>query len=100
MASPNLQFRETLSPQEFVTLSGLSLATVRRYLKDGRLAAIQHGGRRCRVLIPRSALTQFLPAAGVKHAAGQGPSGAVKTSAQTGSKPERLSGRKPLWLRP
>ncbi len=45
--------REAVSPQEFVVLSGLSIATVRRYIAGGRLPCIQPGGRRCRVLIPR-----------------------------------------------
>ena len=45
-----------LSPAEFVELSGLSLSTVRRYLRDGCLPKFQPGGSRCRVLIPRVAL--------------------------------------------
>ena len=45
-----------LSPAEFARLAGISLATVWRYLADGRIPRLQPGGRRCRVLIPRSAL--------------------------------------------
>jgi len=50
-----------VSPAEFVRLSGLSSATVRRYLEDGRLPKVQPGGPRCRVLIPRNALDAFRP---------------------------------------
>jgi len=52
------EVRETLSPKEFVKLSGLSIATVRRYLEDGRLPHMQLGPR-CRVLIPYSVLAQL-----------------------------------------
>lgn len=46
----------SLSPAEFVARTGLSPATVRRYLKSGRLPKSQPGGPRCRVMIPVSAL--------------------------------------------
>lgn len=55
--------REYLSPQEFVLRSGLSIATVRRYLRDGRLPSVQPGGRRSRVLIPVTALEPFVATA-------------------------------------
>lgn len=51
--------REYVSPREFVAQSGVSLPTVRRYLRNGRLPFIQPGGPHCRVLIPRSALKRF-----------------------------------------
>jgi excisionase family DNA binding protein len=50
--------RDFLSPLEFVISSGLSISTVRRLLKAGRLPFIQPAGRRSRILIPRDALTQ------------------------------------------
>ncbi len=55
----NVPERDYLSPHEFVARSGLSLATVRRYLRTGRLPSLQPGGRRCRVLIPAAALERF-----------------------------------------
>ncbi len=48
--------RNLLSRAEFAQASGLSLATVDRYLRDGRLQKVQIGGQRARVLIPRSQL--------------------------------------------
>ncbi|WP_254509345.1 hypothetical protein [Anatilimnocola floriformis] len=45
-----------VSPAKFSELSGLSLATVHRRLADGTLPKKQYGGKRCRVLIPLSAL--------------------------------------------
>jgi excisionase family DNA binding protein len=59
MPDPTSANCDSVSPKEFAARSGLSLSTVRRYLADGRLPSVQHGGRRCRVLIPLSILTQF-----------------------------------------
>lgn len=49
--------RSNLSPAEFALEAGLGIATVRRYVKAGKLPKVQPGGERCRVMIPRSALT-------------------------------------------
>ena len=54
---------EYLSPEQFSEVSGLSLATIHRYLANGRLPKVQPGGKRCRVLIPRSALSVVVNAA-------------------------------------
>jgi hypothetical protein len=45
-----------LSPLEFSELSGLSIATVRRYVDSGKLPSWQPAGFRGRVLIPSDAL--------------------------------------------
>jgi hypothetical protein len=45
-----------LSPQQFSDLSGLSIATVRRYLKAGMLSFVQPAGPRGRILIQSDAL--------------------------------------------
>src|SRR4051794_28418383 len=45
-----------VSLKEFSRLTGLSLTTLRRRVKDGSLPCKQLGGRRCRLLIPRDAL--------------------------------------------
>ncbi len=89
-----------LSPAEFVRLSGLSLATVRRYLANDRLPKVQPGGRRCRVLIPRDALE------GVEKPAG--PVGEEPlTDPTVSTKPEiqqfpkrssQLGGPVPKWM--
>jgi hypothetical protein len=44
--------RKYASPQEFAKISGLSLATIHRRLKNNELPKWQPGGRGCRVLIP------------------------------------------------
>jgi hypothetical protein len=54
-AIPNTE-KKYLSPVEFVARSGLSIATVRRYLDSGVLPKVQFGGRGCRICIPVSAL--------------------------------------------
>ena len=86
--------REFLSPQEFASCSGLSLVTVRRYLADGRLPAVQPGGRRCRVLIPRSALNLFTKVSDVARAARRPPS-QKPTAIPTRKSP---AGPAPRWL--
>src|SRR4051794_22015598 len=48
-----------LSPQEFSEQSGLSIASVRRYLRDGKLPFAQPGGPRGRILIPPDALARL-----------------------------------------
>lgn len=87
--------RDFLSPHEFVARSGLSSATVRRYLRDGRLPSIQPGGPRCRVLIPVTALQSFLT---VKQVAGPNKtdrSPTVTKPAYSSNKP--LPGPKAKW---
>ncbi len=51
-----------LSRTEFAAESGLSTATVDRYLRDGRIRKYQPGGAGCRVLIPRSEFKRIDPA--------------------------------------
>jgi hypothetical protein len=91
------QSRRYLSPQEFSRLSGLSLATVHRYLKAGKLPYRQPGGHRTRILIPVDALE---PRAGDTPAqvAAQ-PSAAPPPSPETPvvSTSTRLPGPKPQW---
>jgi excisionase family DNA binding protein len=91
--------KEFLSPQEFVAQSGLSLATVRRYLADGRIPSVQPGGRRCRVLIPRSALIHFSLATNAER---EPRPSQLRQSAPSRSTPpkagERLPGPTPRWL--
>ncbi len=56
-ANNDLSTKEFLSPAEYSRFTGLSLATVNRYLADGRLSKFQPGGKKGRVLIPRPKLT-------------------------------------------
>jgi excisionase family DNA binding protein len=85
--------RDYISPHEFVAKSGLSLATVRRYVRDGRLPSKQPGGRRCRVLIPRSALEQFTALKPVSGPTKPNPS--APTAAMHSNKP--LPGPRAKW---
>lgn len=88
--------REFLSPQEFAAISGLSLVTVRRYLAAGRVPSVQPGGRRCRVLIPRSALSQFTKAVDVVFATDQAAAKQA-TSACSVSIAKKLPGPAARW---
>ncbi len=45
-----------VSPKEFSELSGLSMATIHRYIKNGKLPSRQPAGPRGRILIPAEAL--------------------------------------------
>lgn len=92
--------RRYLSPLEFCQLSGLSLATVHRYLKSGKLPFWQPGGHRTRILIPVDAL-EALPGG----AAGMGPAGHSRAAqgsppiSTTTEKPAPLPGPRPKWTR-
>ena len=92
-----------VSPEEFAELSGLSSATVRRYLADGRLPKSQPGGRRCRVLIPVSALNPFAASAksGVEEDANGNQDVAAPASPTSADSTSPLSrrGPPPRWLR-
>lgn len=94
MSDDSARERETLSPLEFVAKSGLSLATVRRYLKDGRIPSFQPGGLRCRVLIPVSALEPYAQLAGPVSRASR--PNQPKVVPRAASKRTR-SGPKPRW---
>lgn len=48
--------RDELSPEEFANRSGLSVSTVRRYIKAGVLPHTQPRGYRGRILVPANAL--------------------------------------------
>ena len=91
--------RRYLSPREFGALSGLSLATVRRYLRSGRLPYRQPAGRRGRILIPADAL-ELVSAATPPDEPSQA-SVAPSTPAMTRPPvtPARPPGPRPKWAR-
>lgn len=94
-ATTDLDSRDLISPHEFASRSGLSIATVRRYLADGRLPSMQPGGPRCRVLIPVSALTQFAGKAGDRSLSRPLPVANATVPASAG---RSLPGPAPRWL--
>ncbi|WP_428306234.1 helix-turn-helix domain-containing protein [Lacipirellula sp.] len=53
---PSESTRQYLTPYQAVAVTGLSLSTVWRYIRSGKLPVYQPGGPRCRVMIPREAL--------------------------------------------
>ncbi len=87
-----------LSPREFSELSGLSLATIHRYLKNGKLPYRQPAGPRGRVLIPTEALAITpIPNAPMQQAAATAPP--LLPHAQTTAQLPPLSGPRPRWTR-
>jgi hypothetical protein len=82
-----------LSPQEFSGLSGLSLATVHRYLKRGKLPFRQPGGPRGRILIPADALLLSDVTPQVPR-----PTEAAAESTPLPTSPVPLSGPRPRWM--
>ena len=91
--------QDCVSPKDFTLLSGLSLSTVRRYLKDGRLPKIQLGGVGCRVLIPRDAVEQYLrSAANSDECVGPSPADACDDSKPTDCNQHRQHGPTPRWM--
>lgn len=93
------QPRTYLSPLEFSQASGLSLATVHRYLRSNKLPHLQPGGRRGRILIPVDALEMASSAA--PETPSDGPITAPEEPAhiQQPETPARLSGPRPRWTR-
>lgn len=89
--------RSYLSPEEFCHHSGLSLATVHRYLKKGKLPFYQPGGPRTRILIPTDAVES------VSRSATQGGRAAAPATAQPSStsadRRAPLPGPRPRWTR-
>jgi excisionase family DNA binding protein len=83
-----------LSPQEFSQLSGLSLATVHRYLHKGKLRHLQPAGSRGRILIPIDALENP-----TSNGAKQLAETAGKASGEPPVTSKRLAGPRPLWTR-
>jgi hypothetical protein len=88
-----------LSPQQFSGLSGLSLATVHRYLRNGRLPYQQPAGRRGRLLIPADAL-ELLSAATPPGGPPRPPlSPSTTATTQAPVTPARPPGPRPRWTR-
>ncbi len=85
-----------LSPQEFGQLSGLSLATVHRYLKRGCLPYRQPSGRRGRILIPRDAL-DLTTSTGLRPGDDTLPPSSLSATSSSPDIPGRLSGTAPRW---
>jgi hypothetical protein len=84
-----------LSPKQFSQHSGLSIATVHRYLKAGRLPYVQPAGPRGRILIQSDALARLSnssdPGSAQPHSPTHSSSGVVEVNAV------RRSGPVPRW---
>lgn len=83
--------KQFLSPHEYGRLAGLSIATVRRYLKGGRLPFAQPGGPRGRILIPLAAVTLTV--------SDPAPSALRGGRAESSTQTVPLPGPTPRWLR-
>src|SRR5690348_4366539 len=87
-----------LSPRGFSELSGLSLATVRRYIKNGKLPYRQPAGRRGRILIPADALAAVSRTdAPVRQ--DRAPNSTLPPHPQTTAHSPPLPGPRPRWTR-
>jgi predicted DNA-binding transcriptional regulator AlpA len=92
MEEAGVSRKKFFSPAQFRELTGLSLATIHRRLADGSLPKVQIGGKRCRILIPRSALSAVIQSA-------TEPSVCDKSTApSTAEKPPALGGMRPRWM--
>jgi hypothetical protein len=85
-----------LSPREFSVLSGLSLATVHRYIKDGKLPYRQPAGRRGRIIIPADALAAA-PTADAPVRQERAPDPASQPHPHTTAHSPPLPGPRPRW---
>ena len=92
--------RRYLSPQEFSELSGLSLATVRRYLRSGRLPSRQPAGHRGRILIPADALELVIVATPPVETSQAPAAPSTPATTRPPVTPARPPGPRPRWTRP
>ena len=92
MASSDRAF---LSPQEFAALSGLSIATVRRRIRDGQLPVFQPGGRRTRTLIPAEVLASRGDRDPTDRSGGAAPSPEAQAAAGPATSTPRRRGPRP-----
>ena len=81
-----------LSIKQFSEFSGLSVATIRRRLRDGSISSHQPGGRKKKRLIPADALRNLSPGAEatVSETAGSANPNEVRL-------PQTRRGRQPSW---
>jgi hypothetical protein len=75
------------------------MATVRRYLKDGRVPSVQPGGARCRVLIPVAAVEHFLCTSTDTNDSVGTPAADAPGECNTFDHDERRHGPEPHWTR-
>lgn len=90
--------RACLSYEEVSARTGLSLSTLRRRVKEGKLPFIQPGGRRTRIVFPLDVIERLLQAADTssspKHAVQQPISVPVrKVTVSRGPRPKWLQTR-------
>lgn len=97
MSSFTLHLQDYVTPEQFAELSTLSIATVRRYLRTGKLPHEQPFGPRGRVLIPRNALQPFV---GQCAAAVDTDSAIDALPSSSVSNVARAPGPSPRWKKP
>jgi excisionase family DNA binding protein len=95
---PDASDRVFLAPAEFARRTGLSLATVRRYIAAGRIPVAQPGGFRSRLLIPHDAISLPLPALEGHRALTTEPVRRRSAVQNPANNADRLSGPRPGWL--
>jgi hypothetical protein len=87
---PETQF---LSPKQFAAASGLSIATVRRYLDSGDIQSRQPAGKRHRILIPRSEINRV-------HSETAATASVIPSQSSPLPRPSRpKAGPQPRWRR-
>jgi hypothetical protein len=97
ISSPDSRY---LDIKQFSATAGLSIATIRRLARDGRIPYFQPAGKGGKLLFPPDALE--LAAQGANCASAQPQSdnpGQPEQPGQSGQPgPGRLSGRVPRWM--
>src|SRR4051812_14364263 len=83
MATPT-DPKQYLDIRELSARTGVSVTTLRRYVKEGKIEALQPGGRGGKLLFRLNALERLAPRTSASPPAGAGPN--------------RLSGRQPAWM--
>lgn len=91
---------EYVSIAQLSAISGLSVSTLRRRLKDGSLPFLQPGGTRSRLLFRRDVLDTLARPAGEPVSAQSTARQAVCPESVTPEASLALPGPRPRWMRP
>jgi|HubBroStandDraft_5_1064220.scaffolds.fasta_scaffold660959_2 hypothetical protein len=86
--------------QEYSDVTGLSPATVRRYLRTGKIPFAQPGGPRGRILIPIAAVSGLTPKSSCRESERGGEDSSSLSSSlilKDDIPVERLAGPMPRW---
>lgn len=102
---PELPEKDYLNIEELSVRSGLSVSTLRRYVRDGKIECFQPGGPGSRLLFRFDSLERSLSSRttfdSLERSLSSPPHPEItRTHPSAAAKPRRLPGRRPGWMTP